>query len=46
MTGSSESLVRACAVLEIYRFGLAGEGGLEEGIEGADDLEVLGGRWS
>ena len=23
-------------------FGLAGEGGLEEGVEGADDLEVLG----
>ena len=23
-------------------FGLAGEGGLEEGVEGADDLEVSG----
>ena len=29
-------------VLEDYIFGLAGEGGLEEGVEGADDLEVLG----
>lgn len=29
-------------VLEDYILGLAGEGGLEEGVEGADDLEVLG----
>ena len=28
--------------LEDHRFGSAGEGGLEEGVEGADDLEVLG----
>ena len=27
--------------LKVYAFGLAGEGGLEEGVEGADDLEVL-----
>lgn len=26
----------------MHPFGLAGEGGLEEGVEGADDLEVLG----
>ena len=28
--------------VEIDEFGLAGEGGLEAGVEGADDLEVLG----
>ena len=26
----------------MHRFGIAGDGGLEEGVEGADDLEVLG----
>ena len=29
-------------MLKTHGFGLAGEGGLEEGVEGGDDLEVLG----
>ena len=47
MIGSEQS--RECGVSvassvesNVYSFSLAGEGGLEEGVEGADDLEVLG----